>query len=238
MASNDDKAAWNLVTDGTLWKKVSWYANAEFKKHADTFVAKLQESMPPTDILQGLLLDRIAAGLLRKQLLLDVQGATAQYDSRVMARNNSNDSSGLLSLAAEHHLGRSWSANLLKYESLLDQGFHRDLILLLALKKAAPALPASSAKKPPQSDRRLIGDQVSSIAAELAIGSSATVNPSPIAPESQVKQSGRDDRWLHRPRLMLSSALGNLQFRSSRGTHSLSLSACILTSSPCTFFTS
>jgi len=89
-----------------------------------------------------------------------------------------------------HYLGREWSANLSRYESLLDQGFHRDLTLLLQLRKVASAAPVLSAKKPPQSDRGLIEGQAKS--AQIS-GSSAVVEPSLAAPGSHGEQSGQDD---------------------------------------------
>jgi len=47
--------------------------------------------------------------------------------------------------------GRFW-----RYEALLDQALHRDLILLLQLKKAAAAALSLGSKRPPKSDRGLI----------------------------------------------------------------------------------
>ena len=53
-----------------MWKKVS-KCSPEFQKMAGNFAAQLQASVQPSDALQGLLLDRIAASYLRKQLLLE-----------------------------------------------------------------------------------------------------------------------------------------------------------------------
>src|SRR5438477_3515665 len=69
------KKAWNLAKDGMLWKRVLDYTNQEFKDQARAFVAQLQESVQPADALQGVLLDRIAAGYLRKQILLEAEAA-------------------------------------------------------------------------------------------------------------------------------------------------------------------
>jgi hypothetical protein len=40
---------------------------------SQAFVAQIQESVQPADALRGLLLDRIAAGYLRKQLMLEAE---------------------------------------------------------------------------------------------------------------------------------------------------------------------
>jgi hypothetical protein len=42
---------------------------------SQAFVAQIQESVQPADALQGLLLDGIAAGYLRKQLMLEAEAA-------------------------------------------------------------------------------------------------------------------------------------------------------------------
>lgn len=48
-----------------------------------------------------------------------------------------------------------YSPDALRYEALLDQGFHRDLILLQKLKEMAP-IPQTSDRKSLKDQRRLI----------------------------------------------------------------------------------
>ena len=72
---NGTNRPWNLAEDGMLWKTVLDYATSDFREQAKAFVAQLQESTQPADALQGLLLDRIAAGYLRKRLALEVEAA-------------------------------------------------------------------------------------------------------------------------------------------------------------------
>lgn len=173
MANNAGKE-WSVLNDG-VWKKVAFGAGSKVSKQAEIFVAQLQESVRPTDMLQSLLLDRIATGWIRRQVLLEVQGAAALSDTRKPEKDNID-----------------WFANLLKYEAVLDRSFHRDLILLLQLKSAASAAPTLSAKKPPKSERSLIGDQENSNAADQAVGSPVvTVQAPAVAPGSEVECSER-----------------------------------------------
>lgn len=134
------KKVWDLAKDGILWKKVTEYSPQAFQKVASDFVVQLQASVQPSDVLQGVLLDRMAASYLRKQLLLEME-AMARLASRAKSAG------GSLS-AAEVQKPTSTPLNLLvqcfsspdalRYEALLDQGFHRDLILLQKLKEMAP----------------------------------------------------------------------------------------------------
>jgi hypothetical protein len=141
MAGNaNGKNIWNLAKDGVLWKKVIEHASKEIKDQASELVGQLQDSVSPTDVIQGLLLDRIAAGFLRKHALLEVQAAIGELAKLNAQKKDSGGSSQILTLrpvAMNHHLGLLYSTNLLRYESLLDQTFHRDLMLLQELKKAA-----------------------------------------------------------------------------------------------------
>ena len=73
--NGNGKKGWDLKRNGILWKKVSEYSPQAFQDLADDFVVQLQESVKPADALQGLLLDRIAASYLRKQLLLEMEAA-------------------------------------------------------------------------------------------------------------------------------------------------------------------
>jgi hypothetical protein len=170
MSGNGDEEGWDLSKNGVLWATVATNTNSRILRTARVLVTQLQESLGSVDVLQGLLLDRIAAGYLRKQRLIEVQGKT-------WLSNNPTD--------------QARSANLLRYEILLDQGFHRDLILLLQLQKASLAAPAPSAKKPPKSDRGLIEGQANPHVADQVNRSSAVMNPSPVAPGNEVEPSSK-----------------------------------------------
>ena len=151
------KKGWDLKRDGILWKKVIENSTQAFQQLAQGFIAQLQESVQPADALQGLLLDRIAASYLRKQILLEMEAA-ARLAKRV------KDNGGSLS-AAERQKPTSISVGLplqclsspdvLRYEALLDQGFHRDLILLQKLREMAP-VPDTGGREPLKSGGRLI----------------------------------------------------------------------------------
>lgn len=140
------KKAWTLAKNGMLWKKVLEYASQDFVEQADAFVAQLQETVQPADALQGLLLDRIAAGYLRKQLLLEFEAAAREHLKKRTAEEYSNlnaTAKRRILVAFSLPLQSAWSGNALRYEALLDQGFHRDFILLQELKKAASTPPVS-----------------------------------------------------------------------------------------------
>jgi hypothetical protein len=148
------KKAWDLKKDGILWKKVTEYSTQEFQKLAHGFVAQLQESVQPADALQGLLLDRIAASYLRKQILLEMEAA-ARLAKRTKSAGGSLSAAELqkpTSISVRIPLESLSSPDLLRYEALLDQGFHRDLILLQKLKEMAPILDAVNGK-PLKSER-------------------------------------------------------------------------------------
>jgi hypothetical protein len=153
-----EKKGWNLAKDGMLWKRVLDYTTKEFHKQAEAFVAQLQQSVKPADALQGLLLDRMAAGYLRKQLMLEVEAAGRQS---ALLKLNRELSGSTPEIKAVHVLANSlpfqslsWG-NVLRYEALLDQGFHRDLILLQKLKELAP-VGALSRRGPQKSNGGLI----------------------------------------------------------------------------------
>jgi hypothetical protein len=145
-----------------LWKMVLDYATEEFREQAEAFLARLQESVQPADALQGLLLDRIAAGYLRKRMLLEAEAATRETLKQDVMQLHP----GLSAEARRRHadakvpLQADWTGNILRYEALLDQALHRDLILLQQLKKAALAARVVSAQKPQQSNRGLIEGDV------------------------------------------------------------------------------
>lgn len=150
------KKAWDLKKDGILWKKVVEYSTKEFQSLADVLVGQLQESIQPADALQGVLLDRIAANYLRKRLLLEIESVSKlskqvkDAGGSLTKADRDNSKSISVSLPVQ-----CYSANVLRYEALLDQGFHRDLILLEKLKEIPPV---SGGKRPlpPKADRPII----------------------------------------------------------------------------------
>jgi hypothetical protein len=161
------KRAWDLKKDGILWKKVTEYSTQEFQKLAHGFVAQLQESVQPADALQGLLLDRIAASYLRKQILLESEAA-ARLAKKVESAGGSLSAAERqkpTSIKVRIPMESLSSPDLLRYEALLDQGFHRDLILLQKLKETAP-VPNTKGKLPPNADHKLIegGDDLTQTA--------------------------------------------------------------------------
>ncbi|MGC2475664.1 MAG: hypothetical protein WA485_15085 [Candidatus Sulfotelmatobacter sp.] len=149
------KKAWNLKKDGILWKKVTEYSTKEFQALADALVAQLQESIQPADALQGVLLDRIAANYLRKRLLLEIE-SMSRLSSRVKDAGGSLSKADIdkpKSISVSLPL-QCYSPNLLRYEALLDQGFHRDLILLEKLKEIA--LVPQAKGRSPKADRPIL----------------------------------------------------------------------------------
>lgn len=152
------KKAWNLKKDGMLWKRVVDYSTKEFQTQAEAFVAQLQESVQPADALQGLLLDRMAASYLRKHLILEAELAAKEYYRHKQAKEHSNEPESLkrAHVAADVLVYQaSASGHILRYEALLDQGFHRDLILLQKLKETA-SLPDEKKGPTPKADHKLI----------------------------------------------------------------------------------
>ena len=134
------KRGWDLANDGILWKKVTEHSPNVFKKQANGFVAQLQAAVQPSDALQGVLLDRMAASYLRKQLLLEMEAAT-RLAEKVKSAGGSLSVTEVgepTSVVTDFPVKSLLSSNVLKYEALLDQSFHRDLILLQKLKEMAP----------------------------------------------------------------------------------------------------
>ena len=157
------KKAWNLAEDGMLWKTVLEYTTKEFEKQAENLVAQLQESVRPADALQGLLLDRIAAGYLRKQLMLEAESATREYLKEKKARELSGYDEAtkkrILTVTSQP-LQAVWSGNVLRYEALIDQALHRDLILLQKLKELAPPAAIATGKLPKNNHGVIEGDTI------------------------------------------------------------------------------
>jgi hypothetical protein len=151
------KKTWNLAKEGMLWKRVLDYASKEFQEQAEQFVAQLQQSVQPADALQGLLLDRMAASYLRKRLMLEAESATREHFrlQRTKEVPGSNGAKKVRVIAESMALQSNLSANAMRYEALLDQGFHRDLILLQKLKETAPD-PNTQGKLPQKANHKLI----------------------------------------------------------------------------------
>jgi hypothetical protein len=153
------KKAWDLNKDGILWKKVTEYSPEAFQKLASSFVSQLQASVQPSDALQGILLDRMAAGYLRKQLLLELEAA-ARCAKRVKSAGASlspAEAQKSTSVSANTPIKCLSSPDLLRYEALLDQSFHRDMILLQKLKEMVP-IPNQHEPKPGYSERIIEDD--------------------------------------------------------------------------------
>ena len=135
------KRVWNLAEHGIVWKRVVDYTSKEIKEQAQTLVMQLQAAVQPADALQGLLLDRIAAGYLRKRLLLDGEASIRRHKEESTAppsrRTSPKDVFMNPFVTPETSL---------RYEALLDQAFHRDLILLQKLQENGPVLPALETK--------------------------------------------------------------------------------------------
>lgn len=133
--------AWSLMVNGMLWRKVIEYTAEDFQEQAAAFVAQLQESMQPTDVMQGLLLDRIAAGYLRKQLFLVFESAR-RGRVKIAARDSNRSTEQNILVTNDIALNIWYKAgDVMRYEALLDQAMHRDLVLLQQLKKVAVAPP-------------------------------------------------------------------------------------------------
>jgi hypothetical protein len=151
------KKGWNLAEHGILWKTVLEYATKDFAQEAERFVSQLQEAVQPADALQGLLLDRMAASHLRKQLVLEAEAAAREMLKEMKKKDVSgftDDAKKRFVIALSQPTLMLGAANTLRYEALLDQSLHRDLILLQKLKEVVPPAPTTPARK--SSDRALI----------------------------------------------------------------------------------
>ncbi len=171
------QAEWSLSRDGILWKKVV----GKHLGHAIAYIEQLEASAGPVDFLQGLLLDRLAANCLRQQGLLRLQQEIIPDLGPFVPSRTPTITKDLCSPSF---------ANLLKYESLLNQAFHRDLILLQTLQKAHASTPTLGPKKPSQSDRSLIEAQADVPVANEPVRAAAVTKPLPQ--EIKLGQEGRD----------------------------------------------
>ena len=142
---------WSLFDHGILWKQVVKAAADQnsFRVFAEEFVKQFQEAKKPKDALEGMLLDRMASSYLRKVMLL---GEHAEYKDYVRDRARvgpgGNANSMLLATTPTSLFFNGGFDPVMRYESLLDRGFHRDLFLLLQLQALSEQSTASSSKKP------------------------------------------------------------------------------------------
>ena len=153
--------SWNLLDDGLLWKEVIKGAadRESFRKQAEEFVSQLQLAARPKNALEGLLLDRMASSHLRKVMLLEVESGLRSY-YRASRRNDpfgKTSEMNKLSIVAYSlpTLDPGFNA-LLKHESMLDRGFHRDTSLLQQLQKVAGENTPLPPKKPAKSNGKTI----------------------------------------------------------------------------------
>jgi len=184
--SAEGNESWSLVKDGILWKKVTNPEHRIPHDQATRFVQQLEASIGPVNFLGGLLLDRIAANCLRQQALLDIQREVAPDLAIIQPYQNSVE-------RATNNVGSPWFVNLLKYENLLNQAFHRDLILLQTLQQAGSIARVPSPKKPPQSDRSLVEGQADLLFANEAVRPSAAID-SDVTGVNEVKRGEEDQR--------------------------------------------
>lgn len=145
---------WNLLDDGLLWiQAMEGAADPEFRKQAREFVTQLQQAVKPKNALEGVLLDRMASSYLRKVLLLQAESGLKKYRRAGLhinpqGKTPEQQKQGMIgfSLATDYlEFGV-----MLKYESMLDQGFHRDAFLLQQLQDESEqkaALPPKKAAK-------------------------------------------------------------------------------------------
>jgi hypothetical protein len=139
--------AWSLEVYGMLWKEVLEYTPEDFQNEAEAFVKHLQDSIQPTDVLQELLLDRIAAGYLRKQLFLRFESAR-RGRMKIAARDPKLSTERNILITNDIALDVWYKAGeLIRYEALLDQAMHQDLVLLDRLKKTAAATTSGIKKR-------------------------------------------------------------------------------------------
>lgn len=153
------KKTWNLLDDGLLWREVVEGTAKEFRESARILVAQLQEAVKPTDALQGVLLDRIASNYLRKQILLAIESVMRRFQQAKLRVEPEGSTPELQKLSVVAYSSPtqlpSFSENL-RFEIFLDQGLHRDLILLQQLRSAALAAVTLTGGRPSKSERKQI----------------------------------------------------------------------------------
>lgn len=170
---------WSLSKNGILWRKVVPHQTGVLRASAESFVEQLEASVGPVDFLRGLLLDRIAANCLRQQVLFEVQ-STAFPDLAITFPHR-RSAEGI-----RENFVSSCFLNLLRYESLLHQTFHRDLILLQRMQNAHHvALPASPSNLP-ELDRHITEAQANVAVANQAVRPADMTNR--LAQEIEISQ--------------------------------------------------
>ena len=166
---------WSLLDHGLLWKEVVKSATDQksFRKQAEEFVEQLQHAAKPKNALEGLLLDRMASSYLRKVMLLE-ENAGYKDHRRAQARAESKSKGCTPEEIAKAVLLDTQPSNLLhsgsgydavmKYESDLDRGFHRDTFLLLQLQKGSEESAVLPRGIPAKSNGKTIdGDSATSV---------------------------------------------------------------------------
>ena len=163
--------SWDLLEDGLLWKEVVKNAGDQksFHRRAEEFVKQLQRAAKPKNALEGLLLDRMASGYLRKVMLLEEVAAYRDH-RRARARAQKKGSTpeeiaeAVLVLSSPSRLNSVFEG-MMQYESILDRGFHRDAFLLLQLQELfAEQTPALPPQRPAKANGKTIdGDAGTSI---------------------------------------------------------------------------
>ncbi len=162
--------SWSLRDQGLLWKEVVKSAadQESFRKRAEEFVKQLQQAVKPKDALEGLLLDRLASGYLRKVLLIETEAKYKDY-RRGTVRNAMKGSPSVeiaVFALATSTLAPSDSMfeGMMAYESSLDRGFHRDMLLLLQLQQMSAQRAALSPRKQAQSASKTEGEVIEKVA--------------------------------------------------------------------------
>ena len=108
-------------------------------------------------------MDRIAAGYLRKQSLLGVESALRRCmvaDRKADPHRTTQERERLAVIALSCPTHADFFGLNLGYELLLDQGFHRDLILLKQLQSAAQGSAVLASRRPPTSAGKQLDDEV------------------------------------------------------------------------------
>ena len=175
--NSSSRENWNLLKDGLLWKRAVEGTTQDVQVQAQAFVSQLQDAVKPADALQGLMLDRIAAGNLRKELLLREESAARAYHSAIRTqapygKTKEINQSSIVMCGSPMQV--AWSGLNIRQEFLLDQGLHRDLILLQHLQSAAQAAAALPERKPTKSERRVIDGPAAEAILTEEQGSGAT----------------------------------------------------------------
>jgi hypothetical protein len=162
--------SWSLLDQGLLWKEVLKSAadQESFRKRAEEFVKQLQQAAKPKDALEGLFLDRMASGYLRKLLLIETEAKYNEYRRGLVRDTMEGSPSAEIAVFA---LATSTLEpndcifkGMMEYESSLDRAFHRDTILLLQLQQMSAQRAASPPRKQAQSASKTGGEGIEKVA--------------------------------------------------------------------------